>query len=49
MARDVCPVNKELPVGPPENSNLILDQNEWLEEWTLGELQTWQRADTAIR
>ena len=46
--RDVCPISTELPAGPPESLNLIPDQNEWLEEWTLEELQHWQRADTAI-
>ena len=46
--RDVCPISTELPAGRPESLNLILDQNEWLKEWTLEELQNWQRADTAI-
>ena len=46
--RDVCPISTELSAGPPESPNLIPDQNEWLEEWTLEELQNWQRADTAI-
>ena len=46
--RDVCPISTELSAGPPESPNLIPDQNEWLEEWTLEELQNWQRVDTAI-
>ena len=45
--RDV-PISTELTAGPPKSPNLIPDQNKWLEEWTLEELQNWQRADTAI-